>query len=312
MKGILYMKRKVVSILLAVSTVVSMLTGCGSSNKTNDASTKTYSKPDTSDLDLAAEGDTDYDDVDWDSHPLLSRIPNPNTDKIKIESDNYYSVRVKIEDVSSAGFKKYVGLCKESGFVVDYSTSDIRFSAYSEDGYYLITHYNADDKELSIDLTPPDEDEDDAESDSNTGESTSSSDANSTSTSNTSVSSESSDSEVDTQSVTATPEPTEAAEKVTFDIKDKTVPDTGVRQEIKDFVESYEAFAQTYSDFMKTYWDTNTEYTDDLYKKYDDLMKQAEDYSNKYSALTEIDLSAEEYTYILDSYNKIIDKLYDY
>ena len=49
-----------------------------------------------------------------------------------------------------------------------------------------------------------------------------------------------------------------------------------------------------------------------FYKKYDDLMKQAEDYSNKYSALTEIDLSAEEYTYILDSYNKIIDKLYDY
>ena len=308
------MKKKVVSILLAVSMTSSVLVACGATNGTNAesssaSSTKTYSKPDTSDLDLAAEGDTDYDDVDWDSHPLLSRIPNPNTDKIKIESDAHYGVDVSIEDVSQAGFKKYSELCKDSGFTVDYYYSDGYFNAKSEDGYSLSMDYYADDKKLNIYLNPP---RDNTDSNSNTGESTSSSDANSTSTSNTSVSSESSESEVDTQSVTAIPEPTEAAEKVTFDIKDKTVPETGVRQEIKAFVESYEAFAQTYSDFMKTYCDANTEYTDDLYKKYDDLMKQAEDYSNKYSALTEIDLSAEEYTYILDSYNKIIDKLYDY
>lgn len=308
MKGILYMKRKVISILLAASTAVSMFTGCGSSNKTNDASTvKTYSKPDTSDLDLAAEGDTDYDDVDWDSHPLLSRIPNPNTDKVIIESDAHYGVDISIEDVSQAGFKKYSELCKDSGFTVDYYYSDSYFNAKSEDGYRLSMDYYPDDKKLNIYLNPP---KDDAESNSKTEESTSDSDINSLSTSNTSVSSESSDSEIDTQSTT--PEPTEAAEKVTFDIKDKTVPETGVRQEIKDFVESYEAFAQSYSDFMKTYWDVNTEYTDDLYKKYDDLMKQAEDYSNKYSALTEIDLSTEEYTYILESYSKIVDKLYDY
>lgn len=304
------MKKRMVMVLLAVSLMTSMFTACGSNSGTDDVSNaKTYSKPDTSDLDLAAEGDTEYDEVDWDSHPILARIPNPNTDKIKIESDNYYSVRVKIEEVSSAGFKKYANLCKESGFIIDYSFSDIRFRADSEDGYDLTMHYDPDDKELSISLTPPDE-ESDADSDSKTEESTSGSDINSLSTSNASTSSESSDSEIDTQSTT--PEPTEAVEKVTFDIKDKTVPETGVRQEIKDFVESYETFAQSYSDFMKTYWDANTEYTDDLHKKYDDLMKQAEDYSNKYSALTEIDLSTEEYTYILDSYSKIVDKLYDY
>lgn len=306
------MKRKVVSILLAVSMMSSVLVACGSTNGTNGESssaspTKTYSKPDTSDLDLAAEGDTDYDDVDWDSHPLLSRIPNPNTDKVIIESDAHYGVDISIEDVSQAGFKKYSELCKDSGFTVDYYYSDSYFNAKSEDGYRLSMDYNTDDKKLNIYLNPP---RDNTDSNSNTEESTSSSDINSSSTSNTSVSSESSDSEIDTQSTT--PEPTEAAEKVTFDIKDKTVPETGVRQEIKDFVESYEAFAQSYSDFMKTYWDVNTEYTDDLYKKYDDLMKQAEDYSNKYSALTEIDLSTEEYTYILESYSKIVDKLYDY
>ena len=73
------MKKKVVSILLAVSMTSSVLVACGATNGTNAesssaSSTKTYSKPDTSDLDLAAEGDTNYDDVDWDSHPLFRAL----------------------------------------------------------------------------------------------------------------------------------------------------------------------------------------------------------------------------------------------
>lgn len=290
------MKRKVVSILLAVSMMSSVLVACGSTNGTNGESSSANSesvsmsesstsiKSESGGLDLSAEGD-EHDKIDWDTHPLLSKIPDPNTDDILIDTESDQNIILDVENVSAAGFKTYVKLCKDNGFTESPYYTEMYYDAKNGDGYHLNLDYDEEKRNLRIWMDAPVQ-------------------INSSSTSNTS------DSEIDTQSTT--PEPTEAAEKVTFDIKDKTVPETGVRQEIKDFVESYEAFAQSYSDFMKTYWDVNTEYTDDLYKKYDDLMKQAEDYSNKYSALTEIDLSTEEYTYILESYSKIVDKLYDY
>ena len=274
----------------------SVLVACGSTNGTNGESSSANSesvsmsesstsiKSESGGLDLSAEGD-EHDKIDWDTHPLLSKIPDPNTDDILIDTESDQNIILDVENVSAAGFKTYVKLCKDNGFTESPYYTEMYYDAKNGDGYHLNLDYDEEKRNLRIWMDAPVQ-------------------INSSSTSNTS------DSEIDTQSTT--PEPTEAAEKVTFDIKDKTVPETGVRQEIKDFVESYEAFAQSYSDFMKTYWDVNTEYTDDLYKKYDDLMKQAEDYSNKYSALTEIDLSTEEYTYILESYSKIVDKLYDY
>lgn len=296
MKGALYMKRKVVSILLAVSMMSSVLVACGSTNGTNGESSSANSesvsmsesstsiKSESGGLDLSAEGD-EHDKIDWDTHPLLSKIPDPNTDDILIDTESDQNIILDVENVSAAGFKTYVKLCKDNGFTESPYYTEMYYDAKNGDGYHLNLDYDEEKRNLRIWMDAPVQ-------------------INSSSTSNTS------DSEIDTQSTT--PEPTNAIEEVTFDIKDKTVPETGVRQEIKDFVESYEAFAQSYSDFMKTYWDSNTEYTDDLYNKYNDLMKQAEDYSNKYSALTEIDLSTEEYTYILESYSKIVDKLYDY
>ena len=160
------MKKKVVSILLAVSMTSSVLIACGATNGTNVESSSTTSKStsvtvssistesESGGLDLSAEGD-EHDKIDWEAHPLLSKIPDPNTYDIMIDTESDQNIILDVENVSAAGFKKYVKLCKDNGFTESPYYTEIYYDAKNGDGYHLNLDYDAEKRNLRIWMDAP-------------------------------------------------------------------------------------------------------------------------------------------------------------
>lgn len=166
MKGVICMNRKVVTILLTVSIMSSVLTACGSTSGTNTESSSINldstntsvsgisTKSESGGLDLSAEGD-EHDKIDWDTHPLLSKIPDPNTDDILIDTESDQNIILDVENVSAAGFKTYVKLCKDNGFTESPYYTEIYYDAKNGDGYHLNLDYDEEKRNLRIWMDAP-------------------------------------------------------------------------------------------------------------------------------------------------------------
>lgn len=269
------MKRLLVGILCGM-LAIGTFAGCGGmkdDNKQEEQST-------TNELDLSAE-DAGYDTIDWEKDEPYCHVPDPNTNKITIMSEDEYSVEVIIHGVSKTGFKKYVDLCKNMGYTKDsYYSQGEGFYGENADGYeiqlYYLTkeEYSSEsewtdnmDKSIGMIIYIPDSDTEESSEE----EATLQSDTNTT---NTDVSS------------------------------------SEVRPEIKEFLDSYEAFMKEYCNFMKQY--NNTDDVTPLLDQYTEIMKKYTDFTKKYDNLSsEYEMNDAEYDYYFDVQDRVNDMLID-
>lgn len=132
--------------ILSVFIVWAVMTsGCGSEGISKSDLSKIEV---TTELDLSV--DSTYSNIDWKEHALLSGLPNPNTQKIEIESEDATSISLIISDVSQSGFETYANMCKDKGFNINFSYSDDYFTASSLDGYNLTLYYKNDIKKMDV------------------------------------------------------------------------------------------------------------------------------------------------------------------
>ena len=296
------MKRKIVAVLLAVSLASVTFVGCDNT---------TASKKDG--LDLSAE-DGDYDYVDWDGNELLSLLPDPNSSKIKSKQVDSDTARLIVYEVSKSGFNKYIELCADNGFNTDSkSVSDdtgAMYKASNDNGYLLTLAYAPDDKAMGIRVDAPDSS--DQEEANNTP----------TPTEAPTPTEESTPEPTPTEESTPEPTPTEEVVDDETDDADDAIgnlsksqkPVSGVRQELKDYLDAYEDFAKEYAEFMKKYTDINTVTNYNLDQDYKKLEDKAKKFSDAESKLYDNydDLNSDEWDYFLDRINDIYSEMYDY
>ena len=289
------MKRKIAAVLLAVSLASITFVGCDNA---------TASKKEG--LDLSAE-DGDYDYVDWDGNELLSLLPDPNSSKVKSKQVDSNTARLIVYEVSKSGFNKYIELCADNGFRTDSkSVSDdtgAMYKATNDTGYLLTLAYDPDDKAMGIRVDAPDSsDQEEVDSTPTPTEETT---------------------PEPTPTEGSTPEPTPTEEVANEETDDADVidnlsksqkPASGVRQELKDYLDAYEDFAKEYAEFMKKYTDINTVANYDLDQDYKKLEDKAKKFSDAESKLYDNfdDLNSDEWDYFYDRIGDIYDEMYDY
>lgn len=295
------MKRKIVAVLLAVSLASVTFVGCDNT---------TTSKKDG--LDLSAE-DGDYDYVDWDGNELLSLLPDPNSSKIKSKQVDSDTARLIVYEVSKSGFNKYIELCVDNGFNTDSkSVSDdtgAMYKASNDNGYLLTLAYDPDEKAMGIRVDAPDSlDQEEVD---NTPTPTEESTPEPTPTE------ESTPEPTPTEEVTndeQSSEDSDSADDAIGNLSKSQKPVSGVRQELKDYLDAYEDFAKEYAEFMKKYTDTNTVTNYNLDQDYKKLEDKAKKFSDAESKLYDNydDLNSDEWDYFLDRINDIYSEMYDY
>ena len=109
-------------------------------------------------------------------------------------------------------------------------------------------------------------------------------------------------------------EETDDADDVINNLSKSQKPASGVRQELKDYLDAYENFAKEYAEFMKKYTNTNTVTNYDLDQDYKKLEDKAKKFSDAESKLYDNfdDLNSDEWDYFYDRIGDIYDEMYDY
>lgn len=200
----------------------------------------------------------------WPDNELAGMIPVPESKYGRIVMENDSLLQVDVYKLSKDQFEAYAGSCKDSGFTVDYTKTDESFLAENEDGYALVLIYDSEQKTMSISLSTPVEelelsDEDIPEDLPEEGEGE------------------------DTQKEPE--EPDEAGEPENKESEYEEIEDAGgIRPELKEVLDSYEAFIDEYCEFMREYNESDDAA---MIAKYSEMMNEYLEYVDKVDELGE-------------------------
>lgn len=113
-----------------------------------------------------------------------------------------------------------------------------------------------------------------------------------------------------TQAPTEIPEENsaeETEESSAEESREESADNQGIRQEVKEGLNSYEEFMNEYYDYMKKVQDSPSDVT--LLADYADYMKKYQKMAEKMDAMDDMDLNKEETAYYMDVQNRINKKL---
>ena len=228
----------------------------------------------------------EYKDFTWPDTALAKMLPDPESKWGEVLSDSEDYLSVNVAKVGRKKFKAYYKKCSESGFNVDYSSSDIFYYADDNNGYKLSIDYDEKKKIMGIEISAPSEEniqtEDSGYPDSNIQDSDS---ANA--------------SEIASETET---DRTESSETLF-----QSVEEESVRPEVKDALDSYESFMNEYVDFMNKY--NNSDDTVSMLADYAKYMKKYTEMTKKMDDIESMDLNDAENLYFLDVQTRVNAKL---
>lgn len=228
------------------------------------------------------EDTTEYKEFEWPKSDIAQLIPQPKSNIGHIEWEGSDGFCMYVSEMTQDDYAEYVNSCWDAGFTVDYSKGDDYFYSHNADGYKLDLNYEGDNV-IFIRLDAPQEDE------------------------NVDLSSE-------PEENTDVQEPTDSTDTLDQNVTDdvssvetSSAPSSGVRPEVKDFLDSYESFMNEYADFMTKYSESND--VTSMLKDYSSYMKKYEDFSKKYDELGDDDLNSDELQYYIDVQTRVNQKL---
>lgn len=84
---------------------------------------------------------------EWQTNGLFAELPQPSTNNGKIVMETEKQISIELYNIETTDFEAYVKSCREAGFTVEVTKTDMVFYATDEDGYDLNIFYY-DDKDL--------------------------------------------------------------------------------------------------------------------------------------------------------------------
>ena len=215
----------------------------------------------------------------WPTSELAQAIPVVDISSGEVDIDSDTLLVINWYKASLDDYNDYIYQCKEAGYTVDPIEFDEYYSAKNEAGYKLGVDYKEDDKEIRIQVSHYNND------------STSSDDSSAPAEDTTGNTTENTDSSATDQST------------------DETTDSTGIRPEVKEFLDSYESFMNEYADFMEKY--ENSDDVVSMMKDYTTYMTKYADFTQKYEDLGNDDLNDEELKYYVDVQSRVTKRLID-
>lgn len=238
-----------------------------------------YSSEKTMHINLSEPATVKMKDFEWPDNDLCSLLPAPKSNFGYFNSNSSSYLSVSIGNTSVQDFEDYVEACQDSGFNVDYYSSDNSYSAKNSDGYSLYVKY-AGVNVMEITLNKPYEDTDD-------------------------------DTTIDESSPTEEePEESKEPEKepVSSKPEDSSSSEDGLSTEFKNAMDSYEEFMDDYIDFMEKY--QNSDGTDlSLITEYTEYMNKYAQVCEDFEAWDSKDMNSTEAAYYLEVQTRVNQKL---
>lgn len=108
-----------------------------------------------------------------------------------------------------------------------------------------------------------------------------------------------------------TPKPTPAPTPKPTPELEPALPESAIRPEVKDFLDSYEAFMDEYVAFMQTYMSGDLNTMMSMMGSYYAFLERFDDFTDKIDAMDEDELTAAELAYYLDVTARVSKKLLD-
>ena len=236
-------------------------------------------------LSISLEAPMEMGEIKWPESIAGKMLPVPisKIGKFSYEyEDNFF---VYVGETSLDDFKEYVHKCSDKGFVVDYKKGDDYYYADNQDGYNLSLNYEVNNI-MTIKISPPDKE----------------------------ISST-----VDEQ-VTEITKPGETESENTqistitniegYITEDDPQPSAhlGIRPEVKEAIDSYEAFYDEYIAFMKKYQSADSAELLGMMTDYLKMIERLSEMSDKMDALEE-DMNDAELAYYLEVTARIMQKM---
>ncbi|MEE8808561.1 MAG: DUF6591 domain-containing protein [Lactimicrobium sp.] len=216
-------------------------------------------------MSISLDAPEEYKNIVWPVSALVSSLPAPPVSKAAIITNSADKLTLMIPDMDSDAISAYGSQVLEAGFNVDYSSHDDYFSGSNADGIKVILTKQTGNI-MQMNVSAQH------------------TQAAATSTPAPAV------------ETTPTPAPAETAAPASS---------SGVRPEVKDFVDGYENFMNSYVDFMKSY--DASDFT--MLDQYTQIMKQYMDWENKAENVDESGWNNDETAYYLDAQNRINKRL---
>lgn len=101
-------------------------------------------------------GGDKYDEISWPTSAIAQLLPVPEDLRNGvISSDREDYLSVYLGKMSKDDYQSYVEQCKETGFTVDYSSSDYYYFANNSEGYRVSVDYDTDRRMMDITISAP-------------------------------------------------------------------------------------------------------------------------------------------------------------
>ena len=226
------------------------------------------------------------ENISWPSIGLSLIIPKTKSTIGKITNDSSSQFNAHICDMTFDDYNAYVEECIAHGFTIDHSKGDKYYSALNENGDKLRLDYEGFNT-ISIAIYAAEEEENKTP----TAEADTSENAETTQAP-----------ESDTAEVT-----TATTESLVSEPIENNDPAIGIRPEIKEAIDSYEAMMNEYCEFMKKYNASPDDMA--LLLEYTDYLNKYSEAMNKLSKLDSTDFNDEELKYYIEVTNRVNEKL---
>ncbi len=220
------------------------------------------------------------ENIIWPTLGLSLLIPKPNSTTGKITVDSSSQFYAYICDVSLNDYHSYIEKCIANGFNIDYNKGEEYYSAKDENGNKIHIAYEGFNT-ISISIHEADKSDNQPTVDSTT---------------------ESPEITTPVASITE-PQPTESSS-----IENST-PSNGIRPEVKDALDSYEALMNEYCTFMEKYNASPNDMT--LLLEYTEYLSKYTDAMDKLNKLDNTEFNDEELKYYIKITNRVNERLLD-
>lgn len=95
--------------------------------------------------------DKNYDATfEWQTNGLFAELPQPKSNNGKIVIETEQQISFELYNVETEDFESYVKECREAGFVVGVSKTDMVFYATDDEGYKLSIFYYDDKDSMNV------------------------------------------------------------------------------------------------------------------------------------------------------------------
>lgn len=227
-----------------------------------------YTNKNKNNLNITLKSPEEMSEFEWPSNGLATKVPQPKSNYGKLSCDNSNSFIVHVGNTTKDDYNSYVKECENSGYTLEHSKGEKTYSAKNAEGYKISLMYLGGSR-MEISVKTP---------------------------------------ETSTNQVETSKSETQKTEEQSKTNQNNSSNQSGIRQDFKDAMDSYEALIDEYISFMNKY--SNSDGTDlSLLNDYSVYMQKYSKAVEEFNNWKSTDLNAEEQQYYIEVQTRTNEKL---